>query len=767
MSCFCKDDTMLIQVALPVPLYRLFDYRVIGVLPKVGVRVKVPFSHQELIGIVVGHVHPNDSDVPQNKLKSLIDVIDDEPIFDEYFFKLARWLSSYYHHPFGDTMAVMLPTLIKAGVDVSDDIRRYRVPAHVDDDFVKNVLSKTAKKQHANFAIIRDNPNATKYTLHMLGVTEKNLALFAQKGLIECHTTPNTPPPQVQMAQEPLTLNDEQRSALMQISQSIHDGCYRGILLNGITGSGKTEVYLHAMEQVLAQGRQVLIMVPEIGLTPQNRTRFLARFRANVVVLHSALNDKERLLGWQACRQGQAQIIIATRSALFYPFANLGLIIVDEAHDTSFKQQDHLRYHACDVALYVGVLKQIPVVLGTATPSLEQIKLSHDNKLYECKLTKRAGNATPPTFDLVDMRVGTLWQTDMAGESRDTKLSHQTVQAVRDTLERGEQVLMFLNRRGYAPILLCGACGWQADCVRCSSHLTLHKNPFKKARHANEQYLYDYLKCHHCGYQVVTPKICPGCHSPNLVHLGQGTGQLYERLHGIFANPQTVQNPYPIVQIDRDTVRGKGAWDKLYERVSTGEPMILVGTQMLAKGHHFPNVTLVVIVNADSGFLSPDFRSPERTAQMIMQVAGRAGRAGRAGKVLIQTLNPDNPLLLDLIRQGYDKFAHDLLAERCELGLPPYSHAVLIRADGNRLDAAKNAIIGAKNHLPNAHPFAVLAPIDAPMVKKNNRFHVQMLILAKERKVLHDVLAWWWQDVLALPSSRGVKMTIDIDPMGW
>lgn len=758
---------MLIQVALPVPLYRLFDYCVVDVLPPIGVRVKVPFGRQELVGIVVKHVHPDDSDVPQDKLKSLIYVIDNKPIFDECFFKLARWLSSYYHYPLGDTMAVMLPTLIKAGADVSDDVWRYRVVAYADDKFVKGVLSKTAKKQHADFAIIRDNPNTTNHTLRMLGVAERNLALFVQKKLIECYAVPNTPPPLAQVVQEPLTLNDEQRSALMQISQCIHDGRYQGILLNGVTGSGKTEVYLQAMEQVLAQGRQVLIMVPEIGLTPQSRKRFSARFGVNVVVLHSSLNDKERLAGWQACCQGQSQIVIATRSALFYPFANLGLIIIDEAHDTSFKQQDHLRYHACDVALYVGVLKQIPVVLGTATPSLEQIKLVHDGKLHECKLTKRAGGAIPPTFRLVDMRVGTLWQTDMAGESRDTELACQTVQAVRETLGRGEQVLMFLNRRGYAPILLCGACGWQADCIRCSSHLTLHKNPFKKARHANEQYLYDYLKCHHCGYQVVTPKICPNCHSPNLVHLGQGTGQLYERLHSIFTNPQTVQNPYPIMQIDRDTVRGKGSWDRLYERVSTGEPMILVGTQMLAKGHHFPNVTLVVIVNADCGFLSPDFRSPEYTAQMIMQVAGRAGRAGRAGEVLIQTLNPDNPLLLDLIRHGYEKFAHDLLAERHGLGLPPYSHAVLIRADGHRLDVAKNAIIGAKNHLPYAHPFAVLAPIDAPMVKKNNRFHVQMLILAKERRVLHDTLSWWWQDVLTLPSSRGVKMAIDIDPMGW
>lgn len=768
---------MLLQVALPVPLYRVFDYLDAPnhegdrELPKVGVRVKVPFGTQKIIGIVVSHIHPKDSDVPQNKLKPIIAVIDKEPLLDEYFFKLAYWLSSYYHHPFGDTVAVMLPTLIRSGEVVEDTLWQYRMSLSADDTLIKKTLSKTAKKQWADLSIIRENPNCTTQALKVLGVSEKNVAMFLERNLIERYAMPKMLPPLPKIRQESLTLNDEQQAALSVIEHGIKTNKYQGVVLNGVTGSGKTEVYLQAMQQVLEQGKQVLIMVPEIGLTPQSRERFSARFQANVVVLHSALNDKERLAGWQACRQGWAQIIIATRSALFYPFVNLGIIIIDEAHDTSFKQQDHLRYHACDVALYVGVLKQIPVVLGTATPSLEQIKLIRDGKLVECQLTKRAGGASPPAFRLVDMRVGTRWQMDMAGESRDTELAHETVQAVRETLARGEQVLMFLNRRGYAPILLCAACGWQADCIRCSSHLTLHKDPFKKARHVNERYLYDYLKCHHCGYQVMTPSTCPSCHSSNLIHLGQGTGQLYERLHAIFANPQTVQHPYPIVQIDRDTVRGqggvRGAWDKIYERVRSDEPMILVGTQMLAKGHHFPNVTLVVIVNSDSGFLSSDFRSPEHTAQTIMQVAGRAGRAGRTGQVLIQTFNPNNPLLLDLIKCGYTKFADDLLLERQALGLPPYSHAVLVRAQAQQLDVANNAIIAAKNHLPKDHPFAVIAPVQAPMVKKNNRFHVHLLMLAKERRVLHELLSWWWHDVLSLPSTKNVKMSIDVDPMGW
>lgn len=756
---------MLLQVALPVPLYRLFDYVCPFELPEVGVRVRVPFGRQELIGIVMAHVDA--SDVPEHKLKPIIEVLDNKPIFDEYLCRLALWLATYYHYPLGETIAVMLPTLIKAGQSPDDTKYRYRASPLATDEFIKATIKKTAKKQHADFCLIADNPDSTKEFLKNLGVSERNLTILAEKGLIECHATPQSLPPPATLKGSPLPLNDEQASAFATICKPLDEGVYQGILLNGVTGSGKTEVYLQAIEKVLNTGKQVLILVPEIGLTPQSRERFLARFRASVVVLHSGMNDKERLAGWQACRSGVGQIVIATRSSLFYPFANLGLIIVDEAHDTSFKQQDHLRYHACDVALYVGVLKKIPVVLGTATPSLEQIKLVAEGKLTECVLTKRAGGAVEPVFHVIDMRLGTLWQTDMAGQSRDTELSVQTVQAVRETLGRGEQVLMFLNRRGYAPILLCGACGWQADCVRCSSHLTLHKNPFKKARHANEQYLYDHLKCHHCGYQVVTPTLCPACHSGNLVHLGQGTGQLFERLHGLFSNPQMNLTPYPVVQIDRDTVRGRGAWDRLYEQINTGEPMILVGTQMLAKGHHFDKVTLVVIVNADAGFLSPDFRSPEHTAQTLMQVAGRADRAGQAGRVLIQTFSPDNPLLTHLIKHGYGKFAQELLAQRQDLGLPPYTHAVLIRADAHKLDIAKDAIMGAKNHLPNPHPFAVLAPIDAPMVKKNNRFHVQMLILSKDRKILHAMLSWWWQEVLALPTSKGLKMAIDIDPMGW
>ena len=555
------------------------------------------------------------------------------------------------------------------------------------------------------------------------------------------------------------TLTDEQAEAVQAVTTALDTGRYQGFLLQGVTGSGKTEVYLRAIAHALALGKQVLILVPEIGLTPQTEERFSARFRAHILVLHSGLNDSERLAGWQACSDGQAQVIIATRSALLYPFAHLGLIIIDEAHDASYKQQDHLRYHACDVALYLGARLKLPVLLGSATPSLEHLHLCDTGKLTPLTLTERAGGALLPRYHLIDKRHGSHTHSDVHGQAVQGELATRTVHEMRTRLARGEQVLVFLNRRGYAPVLLCQACGWQADCPRCTSHLTLHKGAL--STHAGR------LKCHHCNWQAPAPSHCPSCHSTNLAPLGTGTSQLYEQLHALFGNPQVTASTYPILQIDRDTTRKKGDWTRIYDTVLAGEPMILLGTQMLTKGHHFPDVTLVVIVNADGGFLSPNFRSPEHTAQQIIQVAGRAGRGDKAGDVFIQTLQPDNPLLLRLVQNGYPALARTLLSERQLLGLPPYSHAVLISAQHRDYTSAKNAIISAKNALPSPHPFAVLAPIDAPLLKKNNQHHVQMLILSKTRPPLHELLSWWWAHIQSLPDSKGVRLSLDVDPMGW
>lgn len=778
---------MLIRVALPVPLYREFDYlpnsnntnsantltdtaNSVAALPPIGGRVQVSFGRQTLIGIVVDHIDSNQSDVPLNKLKAIKQVIDTDPILDLQMLSLARWLASYYHYPLGDVLSVMLPTLIRQGKPLDMLVTHWRILPNVsEDDFHSN-----AHKQKQQFAMLKlhGEHGASEDTLLLEGMERPFLKRLEENGLIEHFLEEQSAPRPVTLAKMPLTLNEQQQQAVDKIVATAKQAKYGGFLLNGITGSGKTEVYLQAMQAILEAGKQVLVLVPEIGLTPQTRARFAARFAANILLLHSGLNVTQRLHGWEDCRQGRAQIIIGTRSSILHPFADLGLIVVDESHDQSYKQQDTLRYHAADVALYRGYQLGIPVVLGTATPSLEHLKLVQDGKLTELLLTQRAGNAKEATMQLVDARDTPTKYSDSPAAptqqasllpnlkgSQNTGLTDDTIVAIRETLEAGEQVLVFLNRRGYAPILLCEACGWQADCVRCEAHMTVHHSQLNTQQPS-------YLKCHHCDWQASIPLACPDCASVNLNAVGMGTTRLTESLHALFSNPQTSKKTYPIIQIDRDTTRKKDSWEDIYRRINSGNPAILVGTQMVAKGHHFPNVTLVCLPNADRGFLSPDFRSPEHTAQLIVQVAGRSGRGSKPGKVLIQTVQPENPLLRKLVRDGYQPFALELLKERKMLGLPPYTYGALIRCEAKTLQQATQVLKDAIAIMP-PHELAILGPIDAPMKMKNSRYHSQLLLLSKQRPQLHQLLNFWWPQVLQLPSAKYLKLTLDVDPIGW
>ncbi|WP_312749737.1 primosomal protein N' [Psychrobacter sanguinis] len=778
---------MLIRVALPVPLYREFDYLPnsnntnsantltdaasnVAVLPPIGGRVQVSFGRQTLIGIVVDHIDSNQSDVPLNKLKAIKQVIDTAPILDLQMLSLARWLASYYHYPLGDVLSVMLPTLIRQGKPLDMLVTHWRILPNVsEDDFHSN-----AHKQKQQFAMLKlhGEHGASEDTLLLEGMERPFLKRLEDNGLIEHFLEEQAAPRPVTLAKMPLTLNEQQQQAVDKIVATAKQAKYGGFLLNGVTGSGKTEVYLQAMQAILEAGKQVLVLVPEIGLTPQTRARFAARFAANILLLHSGLNVTQRLHGWEDCRQGRAQIIIGTRSSILHPFADLGLIVVDESHDQSYKQQDTLRYHAADVALYRGYQLDIPVVLGTATPSLEHLKLVQDGKLTELLLTQRAGNAKEATMQLVDARDTPTKYSDSPAAptqqasllpnlkgSQNTGLTDDTIVAIRETLEAGEQVLVFLNRRGYAPILLCEACGWQADCVRCEAHMTVHHSQLNTQQPS-------YLKCHHCDWQASIPLACPDCASVNLNAVGMGTTRLTESLHALFSNPQTSKKTYPIIQIDRDTTRKKDSWEDIYRRINSGNPAILVGTQMVAKGHHFPNVTLVCLPNADRGFLSPDFRSPEHTAQLIVQVAGRSGRGSKPGKVLIQTVQPENPLLRKLVRDVYQPFALELLKERKMLGLPPYTYGALIRCEAKTLQQATQVLKDAIAIMP-PHELAILGPIDAPMKMKNSRYHSQLLLLSKQRPQLHQLLNFWWPQVLQLPSAKYLKLTLDVDPIGW
>lgn len=776
---------MLIRVALPVPLYREFDYLPpsdkpldkpttadgnASALPPIGARVQVSFGRQTLIGIVVDHIDSSHSEVPVNKLKAIKKVIDTKPLLSQQMLSLARWLAGYYHYPLGDVLSVMLPTLIRQGKPLDLLITHWRILPNVsDDDF-----HSSAHKQRQQFALLKlhGEHGASEDTLLLEGMQRPFLKLLEEKGLIERYLQPKAAPSPVTLAKMPLTLNEQQKHAVDSIVATAKEDKYCGYLLNGVTGSGKTEVYLQAMQSVLESGKQVLVLVPEIGLTPQTRARFAERFAANILLLHSGLNNTQRMHGWEDCREGRAQIIIGTRSSILHPFANLGLIVVDESHDQSYKQQDTLRYHAADVALYRGYQLGIPVVLGTATPSLEHLKLVQDGKLTELVLSQRAGNAQAASLQLVDARDKPTQFSNLPAtpseqasllpnlkHSQNTGLTDDTISAIRDTLEAGDQVLVFLNRRGYAPILLCEACGWQADCVSCEAHLTVHHSQLNTNQPS-------YLKCHHCDWQASIPLACPDCASVNLNAVGMGTTRLTESLHALFSNPQTSKKTYPIIQIDRDTTRRKDSWEDIYRRINSGDPAILVGTQMVAKGHHFPNVTLVCLPNADRGFLSPDFRSPEHTAQLIIQVAGRSGRGSKPGKVLIQTVQPENPLLRKLVRDGYQPFALELLKERKMLGLPPYTHGALIRCEAKTLQRATQVLKEAIALMP-PNDMTILGPIDAPMKMKNSRYHSQLLLLSKQRQPLHQLLNFWWPQVLQLPSAKYIKLTLDVDPVGW
>lgn len=745
--------THLVQVALPVPIADYFDYLATDELPAIGARVSVPFGRRHLVGLVVSYIPKTASSVPKDKLRPITSIIDKTPILPQTTLDFAHFLSTYYRYPLGETLAVMLPAAIRQGKPLISgyfDTPYWQVDTALSDKI--KVLSYRATKQHTLLTKLLPHcgKKVSLSALKQLGFGTKERQIWQDKGVL----IPTCPPPEhIRLNASPLSLTDEQKAAVLAITHACKQG-YQGFLLYGVTGSGKTEVYLQAMYEVLKTGKQVLILVPEIGLTPQTKARFDERFCANILVLHSKMSDNERLAGFVACQDGSADIVIATRSACFYPFANLGLIIIDECHDSSYKQDDHLRYHTCDVSMYLAYTLGVPIVLGSATPSLEQLHLCNIGKLTKISLSKRK-TGTAPCYHLVDKRLGTHHHTSKTGDNQTSGLAPRVVHAIREKLDRGEQVLIFLNKRGYAPILLCQSCGYQADCVRCSSHMTYHK------KYKNR------LICHHCGYECNPPTVCPDCNSPNLITLGQGTSQLYEHLHALFANPQSNDTPYPILQINKDTMGKKNDWQSLYQTLNNARPMILVGTQMLTKGHHFPNVTLVVIVDADSGFLSPNFRAPELISQQIVQVAGRAGREHKAGDVIIQTLKPDNAILQTLITKGYLAVAERLLAERKQLSLPPYAHAALIQSKSTDYHRAKEAIIAIKHILPNPNPLAVLAPIDAPLLKKNNLYHVQMLLLAHTRLQMRQTLDAFWNTAKNLPSSKSTHLSIEIDPLGW
>ena len=733
-----KPAPPVLRVAIPTPLRRSFDY-----LPprdidpgflKPGVRLRLPFGRTEVVGILLEVTRQ--SQVAAVRLKRAIQVLDAEPILSPDLLWLLQWASQYYQHPIGEVFQQALPVLLRQGrLARSKGMEYWHLTAAGQAQDPEAVLR--APRQAELLALLKQHPNG-------ISVSDLNrqqpqwrpvMARLLEKTWVEKAERPPCPVPTRPAGVKP-ELNNDQQQAVNKILAT--EGQYHAFLLDGVTGSGKTEVYLRIIETLLANNQQALVLVPEIGLTPQLVSRFQRRFQNTpLAVLHSGLNDQERLQAWLSAARGEAGIVIGTRSALLTPLARPGMIIVDEEHDLSFKQQEGFRYSARDLAVVRARHLNIPIILGSATPALESLYNCERERFTRLHLPERAGIASPPEFRLLDVR----------GQKLENGLSAQLLTHIQSHLDSGGQVLLFINRRGFAPVLMCHACGWHARCQRCDAHMTVHQ-------HAQR------LRCHHCGSERPLPVNCPDCSSTEMLQVGYGTERVEQVLKSHF--PTT-----PILRIDRDTTRRKGAMQAMLEQVKQGKAQILVGTQMLAKGHHFPNLTLVGLLDADYGLFSADFRAAERLGQVVLQVAGRAGRAERQGEVLIQTHHPESPLLHSLLSHDYGRFAQALLTERQAANLPPFSHLALLRAEAVDAQAPLRFLEQARSEAAtlNCAGIELYGPFPAPMERRAGRSRAQLLLQSNSRSTLQQLLASLLQRLETLKSGRRVRWSIDVDPL--
>ncbi len=740
---------IFLRVAIPSPLRRCFDY-----LPPAacdlhtlqpGIRLRVPFGRTTVIAVLLAI--SDETDVPKSRLKRVAEVLDVTPVLSRALLKLLMWASSYYQHPIGEVTSNALPALLRQGQAPEvkgESVWRLTSEGRALASSVLEQTRRRAPRQAALLQLLSTAPDAM--SAQHIDAVQNNwrsvMRKLVDKGWVTVTEHACLLPLPASKPTAAPQLNTAQTDAVEAIATGL--GSFGVHLVDGVTGSGKTEVYLALIESVLARGQQALVLVPEIGLTPQLVSRFQQRFAKPIAVLHSGLSDRERLCAWLAARSGEAAIVIGTRSAVFTPFAKLGLMILDEEHDTSFKQQEGFRYSARDVAVKRAHLEGLPVVLGSATPSLETLHNAQQGRYSRLVLAKRAGAAQPPHIAVLDVRKQPMFDG----------LSTALVNTLRHHLDKGGQVLVFLNRRGYAPAMLCHDCGWVAKCRRCDANLTLFNGDTR-------------LRCHHCGSERRADPHCPDCQGNQLRPVGAGTERLETALKQQF--PDT-----GIVRIDRDTTRRRGAMQNLLDSVHDGSKRILVGTQMLAKGHHFPNVTLVGIVDIDQGLFSADFRATERMAQLLVQVAGRAGRAEKPGQVLIQTHHPDHPLLQILLQQGYSAFAQAALDERRQAQLAPHSYMALLRAEAvdsqlplqflthaRRLAEQLGAAFGANFGESSVQ---LLGPIPAPMERRAGRIRAQLLLQASERAALHHLLEPWLQQLESDRLGRKVRWSIDVDP---
>ncbi len=733
----------VLRVAVPGgPLRRWFEYLPPAGEPAAdafppGTRVKVPFGGSVRTGVVLGT--RGESEIEAGRLRRIAERLDDEPSIPPSLLRLLVWAAGYYHHPIGEVVRAALPAGLRRArpAKAPAAARAWRLTGKA---AASSTLAARAPRQAAVAAALEEaarqggEPCLAETRLRALPNWRPALRALAKKGWVE----PLAAPPAPAAGTEPRLAapNESQTQAVEAIVSAA--GAFRAFLLDGVTGSGKTEVYLAAIDRLVRFGAgQALVLVPEIGLTPQLVARFREALPVPVSVVHSGMPDGERLRSWEAARTGASRIVIGTRSAVFTPLLRPAFIVVDEEHDPSYKQQEGFRYSARDLALMRGSIEGVPVVLGSATPALETIRLVAAGRCRRLRLAERAGGARMPEVALHDVRRLPL----AAG------LSERLIEAIDERLRRREQTLLFVNRRGFAPVVLCHDCGEAIGCRHCDSRLVLHRAERR-------------LRCHHCGAEQGVPARCAGCGSAELVTVGSGTQRLAEGLSERFPDAR-------VLRIDRDSTRRRGALDRMVRAARDGSADVLVGTQMLAKGHDFPRVTLVGIVDADAGLLSPDFRAPERVAQLVTQVAGRAGRGALAGEVIVQTRRPRHPLLTALVREGYPAFAAEALAERDAVRLPPFARLALLRAEASARAASNGFLATARALAGELHRpgVEVMGPVPSPMERQGGRYRAQLLLRAASRSALQAFLGPWVERLDGVRTPRGLRWSIDVDPV--
>lgn len=729
MPSVLDSDGDLVRVALPVPLRGLFDYRwpsALGVAAA-GERVSVPFGRRTLTGLIVALRVPATAGI---EYKAVLRRLDEGRLAPEEWLASLQWAAGYYQHPLGEVIAAALPASLREGGPAK--VARTTM-LHLSDAgrAVLHDSKRRAQRLREGLAWLAEQPRP-----RVAGRAPAPFdAASLRRALAERWVLESGLPAAARPAVEGPALSPAQQAALMALQGE--EG-FSVSLLNGVTGSGKTELYLRLAERALAAGRQVLVLCPEIGLTPQLTARFRERFGAVVAGFHSGMGEAARGQAWLAVRDGDARVLVGTRSAVFAPFANLGLVIVDEEHDASYKQQDGFRYHARDLALVRAKAHGAAVVLGSATPALETLENARAGRYRQVRLAERIGGGSPPVPQCIDVKT---WP---AREG----LSEPLAEAIGRHLDGGGQALLFINRRGYAPTLLCETCRWLAPCPHCDARLTYHRGE-------------RVLRCHHCGYATRPPTACPSCGGTTLAGVGDGSERVEEALKNRFPGKR-------VERFDTDRLRAAGRLEALLDDVRERRVDVLVGTQMLAKGHDFPHLSLVGVVNADQALFSADFRALERFGQLLTQVSGRAGRDAQspmAPEVWIQTREPQHPALLTLLREGYPALAARLLRERREAGLPPFAHLALLRAEDADRGKVADFLREAQQAFPAREGLQLLGPAPAPMERRDGRHRAQLLLSAAARPALQRALGQWLPRLDALPAARRLRWSIDVDPV--